>query len=84
MMFQLDTAVAAELIALVLGTGLLVLVQKWEVKCLFSKIVGVFVIIVSILSLVCTTYYGLRYRAQGYFRIPYPECGCIEKEKATP
>lgn len=70
MMFQLDSAFATELIALVLGTGLLVLVNKWEVKCLFTKIVGVFVITASILSMICTVYYGIRYRGQGHFVHP--------------
>ena len=67
MMFQLDTAFATELIALVLGTGLLVLVSKWEVKCLFTKIVGVFVIAASIGGMACTVYWGAKYRSLGYF-----------------
>jgi hypothetical protein len=71
MMFQLDVAFATELIALVLGTGLLVLVDKWEIKSRFTKVVGVFVIAASLLGMLCTAYWAARYRLQGHFVHPY-------------
>lgn len=70
MMFQLDTAFAVESIALVLGAFLLAWMSKGEVKHGFSKLVGIFVIVVSLLGMLCTFYYGLRYRSLGLFDDP--------------
>jgi hypothetical protein len=75
MMFQLDTAFAAESIALVLGAFLLAWMEKGEVKCWFSKFVGIFVIVVSLLGMVCTLYYGLQYRSWGLFDDPHKVMG---------
>lgn len=71
MMFQLDTAFAVESIALVAGTFLLAWMSKAEVKCAFSKFVGVFVIVVSLLGMSCSLYYGLLYRSWGLFNDPH-------------
>ncbi len=71
MMFQLDTAFATELIALALGTGLSVLLSKWEVKNLFAKVVSIFVIVTSILGMLCSVYWAATYRSRGYFAHPY-------------
>lgn len=70
-MFQLDVAFATQLIALTLGTGLLVVMDKWDVKCRFAKAVGIFVIAASILGMICSVYWAARYRSQGHFAHPY-------------
>lgn len=72
MMFQADTAFAAELIALVSGTALLVWAGRKEDVCCkgFAKIVAYFTIVASILALLCTSYYTLRYWEDGHFRHP--------------
>ncbi len=71
MIFQLDVAFATELIALILATALLVVLRKWEIKCVFPKAVGIFAVVASLLGMLCTAYYGYQYRAQGYFASPF-------------
>lgn len=72
MMFQADTAFAGELIALVAGTFLLAWVTKQEVCCkTFGKVVAYFTIVASILGMLCTGYYTLRYWKEGDFKRPY-------------
>lgn len=67
-MFQADTAFAAELIALVLGTGLLIWVKDKKLSNTgFANIVAYFVIVASIVSMLCTGYYSFRYWEDGYF-----------------
>lgn len=65
-MFLLDTAFAVESIALVAGAFLLAWLKKSQVKCAFSKFVGVFVVIVSFLGMACSFYYALEYRKAGF------------------
>jgi hypothetical protein len=77
MMFLADSAIAFELIALVAGTALLLWVKRME-GCgrLFGMIVGYFVIIISLLGMLCTVYYTVQYRQAGYFRAPLKfQCG---------
>lgn len=58
MIFMANAALALTLIALVAGTILLVRVSKEEVCCKkFTKIVGIFVIVASLLLLICTVYH---------------------------
>ncbi len=77
MMFQADTAFAAELIALVLGTALLVWSAKNEACCkAFAKIVAYFTIVAAVLTMLCTGYYTVRYWEDGYFRNPSSR-GCM-------
>lgn len=72
MMFQADTAFAAELLALVAGTFLLTWVAKQEVCCkTFGKVVAYFAIVASILGMLCTGYYTLRYWEDGHFKSPH-------------
>lgn len=71
MMFQADAAFGTELIALVLGTGLLLWASKEEVCCKgFAKIVAYFAIVTSVLAMLCTFYYTVRYWEDGHFRHP--------------
>lgn len=71
MMFQADTAFGTELIALVLGTGLLLWASKEDVCCKgFAKIVAYFTIVASILGMLCTGYYTVRYWEDGHFKHP--------------
>lgn len=58
MIFMANAAFALELIALVAGTIVLVRVSKEEVCCKkFTKIVGIFVIVASLLLMICTVYH---------------------------
>jgi hypothetical protein len=54
----------------VLGTFLLAWMSKGEVKHGLSKFVGIFVIVISLLGMLCTFYYGFRYRSWGIFDDP--------------
>jgi len=73
MMFFLDGAFAIELIALVLGGTLLYRIKtNAKIKCGFCHFIAWFVIILAFLSMICTTVYGLKYWADGYFNKPYP------------
>ncbi len=67
MMFLLDSAFALESITLVAGTFLLAWLGKSEIKCKFSKFVGIFVVTVSFLGMACTVYYSLQYQRAGLF-----------------
>lgn len=67
MMFLLDAAFAIELIALTVGAGLLI----WSLRNQGSgrtlgKVIGFLVLVLSIFVLLCTSYYGLKYWAEGY------------------
>lgn len=67
-MFQLDMAFALELISLTLATILLVLVKIYAKQGLeFAKVVAYIIIVLSILALGCTSYYGMKYWFHGYF-----------------
>lgn len=71
MMFLLDAAFAIELLALTFGMGLFIwaLRNKGEGVGL-GKFMGFIVVILSVIALLCTTYYGLLYWAQGKFDDP--------------
>lgn len=72
MVFQMDAAFALELIALVLGTALCVWVSGKEVCCKgFAKIVGNAVVLLALISMVCTTYYSFRYWKDGAYDAPH-------------
>lgn len=57
-MYHMHMALGLELIALVAGTFLLLWIKKNAVDCKFSKIIGAVVVVVALLSLVCTTLCG--------------------------
>lgn len=72
MMFQADTAIAVELLALVAGTFLLIWSAKENIIYKgFAKTIAYFVIVVSILAILCTSYYAFRYWEDGYFNKPH-------------
>lgn len=57
MMMKWDMSFAVELIALVMGAKLLMKVCKEEVCCkLFYKIIGYFVVIASMILILCTAF----------------------------
>lgn len=71
MMFQVDTAFALELLALIGATALLLAAKRAEKFAGFAKLISFLGIVLSILGMVCTAYYALRYRSEGYFDKPY-------------
>ena len=86
MIFKAHTAFALGLIALVAGTYLLARAGKEDMCCkAFAKIIGTVVVILSILSVLCTAFYSFRYLEEGYFLSPHPkwERGVEMKGKGT-
>lgn len=68
MVFKFHTAFALGLIALVAGTYLLMRIDKEDVCCkVFAKIVGYVVVILSILGMICSTYYSAMYWKAGHY-----------------
>ena len=61
MPFQIDMTIATELIALVSGTALLVWSQKEAAAGKFAKWIAYLVILLSILSLLCTGYHAMKF-----------------------
>jgi len=61
MVFGANTAFATSLIALAAGTALLLWASQSEACCKgFGKVVGYFVVVASILSLLCVSYNSLK------------------------
>ena len=76
MVFKADTAFAVELIALVAGTALLLASAKADACCkAFAKGVAIFTIVATILTMLCTGYYSIRYWSEGHFQAPYSRMG---------
>jgi hypothetical protein len=74
MIFSANLALALGLIALVCGTYLLARAGGEEMCCKgFAKVVGTVVVILSILSILCTGFYSFRYLEEGYFLTPHPK-----------
>lgn len=73
MVFHADMAFATEFIALAVGTALLVWSGSKENICgkELAKIVAYFTIVASLLTMLCTGYYSMRYWEDGYFRKPF-------------
>ena len=72
MVFLANMAIAAGLIALVAGAALLAYSCKEGIGCrAFVKAVAYITIAISILSLLCTGYYSMRYCEAGYFKHPH-------------
>lgn len=73
MMFLSHVSFALELIALVLGTSLFLWAQRNKGAGQgFAKGVGSVVIVLSILSMLCISYYSVKYWLEGYFNTPHP------------
>jgi len=70
MVFLVDIAFAIELIALVLGGALLYFIKAHKIQFTFGKVIAYFVIIVALLSMLCSFYYGTKYWVQGYYEKP--------------
>ncbi len=70
-MFLFDLAFAVELIALGVGVILLVFAYRNEgAGVSLARLFGYIITIAAILSALCTTYYGICYWKQGYFKSP--------------
>jgi hypothetical protein len=70
-MFLFHVAFSLGMIALTCGTALYV----WSARDRgtgtdFAKLIGILVIIFSITSILCTSYYGVMYWQDGYFKSP--------------
>lgn len=71
LMFPFHIAYALNLIALTAGTALYAWVACKEGKgTCFAKAIGIIVIILSILSLICTVFYGVKYWKAGLDKAP--------------
>ena len=70
MVFQMETAFAMELIALVLGALLLVWSAGQPVCQRCAKMIAYFAIVFSILSMLCTSFYSYKYWKAGAFKAP--------------
>ena len=72
MVFLANMAIATGVVALVAGVALLVYSCKEGIGYrVFVRIVAYVAIVISILSLVCTGYYSIRYSESGYFKHPH-------------
>ncbi|NGX63100.1 MAG: hypothetical protein KR126chlam6_00507 [Candidatus Anoxychlamydiales bacterium] len=70
MVFLVDIAFAIELIALVLGGTLLYFLKAHKVQFAFGKVIAYFVIVVALITMLCSSYYGTKYWVQGYYETP--------------
>ena len=68
MMFLLDLAFAVELIVVSIGAIFLIWAYRNEGKCIFfAKSIGFILIFFALAAILCTSYYGFKYWAEGYF-----------------
>jgi hypothetical protein len=71
MMFLSHIAYALESIALAFGVCLWACVFSVEERCVsWVKKVGKLIVILSVLAMVCTSYYTMKYWLQGSFETP--------------
>lgn len=68
MVFQMDMAFALELIALVAGTWLLIWSAGQSVHQQCAKMIAYAVMVLSVLSMLCTSYYSYKYWKAGEFK----------------
>lgn len=67
MVYHINSALSVELIALAVGTGLLLFAGKDNICCKgFAKFVAYLTIIVSILMFICTSYHTVRHWGCGH------------------
>tara|TARA_R110000868_G_scaffold340212_1_gene600881 strand:+ start:11426 stop:11695 length:270 start_codon:yes stop_codon:yes gene_type:complete len=70
-MFQADLAFAVELIAISIGVAFIIWSYRNEgAGILAAKYLGYFVLILGAISIICTTYYSIKYLSLGYFDKP--------------
>lgn len=84
-MFLFHTAFSLGMIALTSGTAL----YAWSVRNQgpatgLAKFIGALVIIFSIISTLCTVYYGVKYWQAGYFQMPMAMNGMISDSMPMP
>lgn len=79
-MFLFHTSLTLAYIALALGTGLILwsLRNKGEGKT-FAKVMGCVVFIFSLLSILCTSYYGIKTWFQERYDMPMAMGGMMQK-----
>lgn len=68
-MFQLHIAYSLEL--LVLAAGLVLLHYGSQVASKLLKMGGAVLTVITVLNMLCTLYYGIRYWEDGYFKTPH-------------
>lgn len=78
-MFLFHAAFSLGMVALTGGTALYV----WSARnggtgSGFAKLIGILVIIFSITSTICTSYYGIMYWREGYFKSPMAMHGMMQ------
>lgn len=83
-MFLFHAAYSLGMIALTAGTALYV----WSARNSgagvgLAKLIGILVIIFSIGSTLCTSYYGIKYWSQGYFQSPMEMHGMMNNKNNT-
>lgn len=73
MMFLFDLAFAVEILALGLGGYFLVWSESLEgrAKALANRF-GKIIVVLAVLGMSCSTFYGTMYWLQGYFSSPMP------------
>lgn len=70
-MFIFHIAISTGLIALAIGTSLYIWSQRQEGPGTgLARIFGFLIILLSITSMLCTSYYGVKYWHEGYFSKP--------------
>jgi hypothetical protein len=80
-MFQMHTAYSLEL--LVLGAGLALIYFGAKQASQILKIGGYILTVATMLNILCTLYYGIRYWEEGYFRTPNgKQCAMMDEQGA--
>jgi hypothetical protein len=83
-MFHLHTALAIQLLTLIAAAALLAWSGSTHVHAKkLVRAVSYSVIVVSILSVLCTTYYGAKYSRAGHFETPASMHGMMMKKKGS-
>lgn len=81
MMFLLDLAFAAELIALGVGVAYII----WSLRnngagVKMARVFGYIIAIAAMVGMLCTSYYGISYWWKGYFKSPNAPTLLMKKE----
>lgn len=82
-MFQADLAFSVELLAIGLGVGFIIWGIRYEgAGANLAKVTGYFIAILAFLSLLCTSYYTIRYWESGYYSPSHQsQCCCNMSSK---
>lgn len=80
-MFLFHAAFSLGMIALTVGTALYIWSSRNEGKGTgLAKIIGLLVIILSIISSICASYYAIKYQSAGFFQTPTGAAGHMTGE----